>query len=126
MIYANGARVGGILAMSRAIGDRFLRPFVIAEPEVTFTRRGPEDELLVLASDGLWDVMSNDMVYKVTRECLKENSPPIVDDEEANTTLFPSQSASAATLLTRLAIGRNSGDNITVIVVDLKRTEQVR
>nr|GMC61930.1 probable protein phosphatase 2C 75 [Ipomoea batatas] len=127
VIYSHGARVEGILAMSRAIGDSFLRPFVIPEPEVTFMSREPEDdELLVLGSDGLWDVMSNEMVCEVARECLRENSPPVerANDEEA--TFFPSQSASAATLLTRLAFGRNSRDNISVIVVDLKRIEEIR
>lgn len=33
----NGPRVMGVLAMTRAIGDRALRPFVIPDPEVRGT-----------------------------------------------------------------------------------------
>ncbi|KAK4435561.1 putative protein phosphatase 2C 75 [Sesamum alatum] len=126
------ARVEGILAMSRAIGDKYLKPYVISEPEVTFTRRDPEDEFLILASDGLWDVMSTEMTCRVTRQCLIEPratagsslglgfppSPEIQIDAEMS---FPSRSASAAALLTRLALARNSSDNVCVVVVDLKR-----
>jgi protein phosphatase 2C len=36
--------------------------------------------------------------------------------------LYPSRSMLAAALLTRLALGRRSADNISVIVVDLKRS----
>ncbi|KAJ6375084.1 hypothetical protein OIU77_000116 [Salix suchowensis] len=126
VIFLNGARVEGILAMSRAIGDRYLKPVVIAEPEITFTQREPEDECLILASDGLWDVMSSDLACQVARECLREKNPPAnagpqIEDEGA-AALYPSRSMLAAALLTRLALGRRSADNISVIVVDLKRS----
>lgn len=35
VLYWNGHRVMGVLAMSRAIGDHCLRPYVIPEPEVS-------------------------------------------------------------------------------------------
>jgi hypothetical protein len=37
VLYWNGHRVMGVLAMSRAIGDHCLRPYVIPEPEVRNT-----------------------------------------------------------------------------------------
>ena len=52
-------RVMGELAVSRAIGDHCLRPYVIPEPELLMVDRTPEDEVLVMASDGLWDVINN-------------------------------------------------------------------
>ncbi|KAJ8448661.1 hypothetical protein Cgig2_010548 [Carnegiea gigantea] len=130
VIFMNGARVQGILAMSRAIGDKFLKPVVISEPEITITRRHQEDECLILASDGLWDVISNELACKVACQCLREGSrsPPVApgnptnteqDDADPNSTSL-SQSSLAAALLTRLALGRESSDNISVIVVDLK------
>lgn len=140
VIFVNGARVEGILAMSRAIGDRYLKPIVISQPEITFTRREPEDECLIIASDGMWDVLSNELACEVARECLREGStssasdldpgststggtggPPRMEEERAGA-LYPSRSALAAALLTRLALGRKSSDNVSVIVVDLKRS----
>lgn len=39
ILFWNGVRVMGVLAVSRAIGDHCLRPFVIAQPEVSLTCR---------------------------------------------------------------------------------------
>ncbi|GMI99558.1 hypothetical protein HRI_003625100 [Hibiscus trionum] len=130
VIFVNGARVEGILAMSRAIGDKYLKPVVTSEPEITFTKREPEDECLILASDGLWDVLSSDMACEVAHECLKERSNDTLDinagrstqNDEGGEPLYPSRSVLAATLLTRLALGRGSSDNISVVVVDLKKS----
>ncbi|XP_042511888.1 probable protein phosphatase 2C 75 [Macadamia integrifolia] len=129
VIYLNGARVLGILAMSRALGDKYLKPIVISEPELTITERTPEDECLILASDGLWDVISNDLACEVAHKCLYEGSPaarilnaePPDRDTTATEQIDQSRCSIAAALLTRLALGRKSSDNISVIVVDLKR-----
>lgn len=52
----------GALAMSRALGDHALRPYgVIADPDVAMYTRQPEDEFLLLASDGLWGTVSNEV-----------------------------------------------------------------
>ncbi|KAL0770104.1 hypothetical protein Bca101_035254 [Brassica carinata] len=48
-------RIQGTLAVSRGIGDRYLKEWVIAEPETRTLRIKPELEFLILASDGLWD-----------------------------------------------------------------------
>lgn len=109
----NGARVFGVLAMSRAIGDRHLRPWIIPVPEITFTTRTYEDECLIIASDGIWDVMSNNEVGEVARRVLRRRRRTNVEGEvTAAQTLADS--------LTEIAVGRNSSDNISVIVVDLK------
>uniref|UniRef100_A0A7S1XI08 PPM-type phosphatase domain-containing protein n=1 Tax=Erythrolobus australicus TaxID=1077150 RepID=A0A7S1XI08_9RHOD len=50
-------RVNGVLAVSRAIGDHSLKPVISAEPDVLSRAVASGDELLILASDGLWDVM---------------------------------------------------------------------
>ncbi|KAK4480699.1 hypothetical protein RD792_013781, partial [Penstemon davidsonii] len=48
-------RVHGSLAVSRAIGDRHLKQWVIAEPTTKVLKIMPDSEFLILASDGLWD-----------------------------------------------------------------------
>lgn len=47
---AGSHRVMGLLAMSRALGDHFLRPYVIADPEVASFQRSGDDEMLLLAT----------------------------------------------------------------------------
>jgi hypothetical protein len=51
-------RVMGMLLATRSIGDFDLRAYgVIPDPELHCYRRCAEDEFMVLASDGLWDVV---------------------------------------------------------------------
>ncbi|KAF3952451.1 hypothetical protein ACB098_06G154400 [Castanea mollissima] len=128
VIYWDGARVLGVLAMSRAIGDNYLKPYVISEPEVTITDRTAEDECLILASDGLWDVVSNDTACSVARMCLraqKPHSPPMSPGSNAAVGAASESSdkacSDASILLTKLALARHSTDNVSVVVVDLRR-----
>ncbi|XP_021739060.1 probable protein phosphatase 2C 72 [Chenopodium quinoa] len=54
------------LAMSRAFGDFNMKSYgLIAIPEVSHHRLNSEDHFLVLASDGVWDVLSNEEVVSV-------------------------------------------------------------
>ena len=58
MIYAGCWRVQGDLAVSRAFGDAHLKPYgVSSTPELSAISLTPRDAFLVLASDGLWDVV---------------------------------------------------------------------
>ncbi|XP_050270170.1 protein phosphatase 2C 77 [Quercus robur] len=116
-----GYRVFGVLAMSRSIGDNYMKPWVIPDPEVMFVPRSKEDECLVLASDGLWDVMTNEEVCDIARKRIlvwhKKHGNTL--PAERNDGVDPAAQA-AAEYLSRLALQKGSKDNITVIVVDLK------
>ncbi|KAK6927015.1 PPM-type phosphatase-like domain [Dillenia turbinata] len=125
VIYWEGPRVLGVLAMSRAIGDNYLKPYVSCEPEVTITDRRAGDECLILASDGLWDVVSNDTACGVARMCLrgKFRSPFSSEAERGGGGIENSDKACsyASMLLTKLALARHTTDNVSVVVVDLRR-----
>ncbi|CAN8269453.1 unnamed protein product [Cochlearia groenlandica] len=113
VIYWDGARVLGVLAMSRAIGDNYLKPYVIPDPEVTITDRTEEDECLILASDGLWDVVTNETACGVARMCLLGSAAAASHNACSD----------AALLLTKLALARHSSDNVSVVVIDMRRKE---
>ncbi|KAG1705396.1 hypothetical protein DVH05_004325 [Phytophthora capsici] len=102
-------RVVGQLAVSRSLGDRHLRKFVIAEPSVFhahFNAHSPSG-ILVVASDGLWETMSNHDVVRF----LAERFP----DREDN---LASLNDLAADLLTEGYV-RGSLDNMAVVLVTL-------
>ncbi|CAL1409705.1 unnamed protein product [Linum trigynum] len=121
----NGYRVLGVLSTSRSIGDEYLKPFIISTPEVVVTKRSPEDEFLILGSDGLWDVITNEDACQVVRRCLKgrmrrrrgsSQEPPAAGMELIGQ---GGRAAEAAAVLAELAMARGSKDNISVIVVEL-------
>ncbi|XP_026422558.1 probable protein phosphatase 2C 6 [Papaver somniferum] len=121
VIQWNGHRVFGVLAMSRSIGDRYLKPWIIPDPEVKFVPRTKEDECLILASDGLWDVLTNEEVCDVARRRIllwhkKNGATPL---PERGIGVDPAAQA-VAECLSKLAIQKGSKDNISVVVVDLK------
>lgn len=80
--------------------------------------RGAEDECLILASDGLWDVVSNETACDIVRMCLKGRRAPGDGEEEEG---WSDRACSdASMLLTKVALARQSMDNISVVVVDLR------
>ncbi|KAM7522342.1 hypothetical protein LguiA_012244 [Lonicera macranthoides] len=124
VIYWDCARVLGVLALSRAIGDIYLKPYVSCEPEVTITDRTDEDECLILASDGLWDVVSNETVCGVARMWPKGKTPA-GRGSESSVDSVKNLEYDASMLLTKLAMSRRSSDNISVVVIDLRKEKEI-
>lgn len=103
-------------------GDRYLRPWIIPDPDVMFIPRTKEDDCLILATDGLWDVMNNDEACDAARRRIllwHKKHGDSLPEERAEGDPDPAAQA-AADYLSKLAIHKGSKDNITVIVVDLK------
>ncbi|KAG5616774.1 hypothetical protein H5410_016598 [Solanum commersonii] len=124
VVFTDGARVEGVLS----VRQQFKAIYDIGAGD-DLHKREAEDECLILASDGLWDVISSNIACAVGRECLRHRDPagdlssrPSSVEGDSRGAMFSSRRAcSAAALLIRLALCRNSCDNISVIVVDLKR-----
>jgi len=86
--YVWNRRVNGILALSRAIGDFMFKsnsqiPWeeqaVTAAPEVRSIKLDrAKDEFLIVACDGIWDVVSNEEAVEFVRQRIKQ-SVPLVD-----------------------------------------------
>lgn len=106
--------------MVYVLGDWYLRPWIIPVPEISFETRSDEDECLILASDGLWDVMSNQEVGEVARRLLRRRRRSMTQNDEVTA------AQAVADNLTEIAMGRNSSDNISIIVVDLKQQKRKR
>jgi serine/threonine protein phosphatase PrpC len=98
--FVTGMRVEGICAVSRAMGDLSLRG-VGHTPDVGKHTLQPDAWRLVIACDGVFDVLSNDEVGILVR------------DE-------PSVHAAAA-LVKNVALALHSCDNVSVVVVDLQK-----
>ncbi|KAL0407878.1 UNVERIFIED_CONTAM: putative protein phosphatase 2C 59 [Sesamum radiatum] len=104
VMWAGTWRVGGVLAVSRAFGDKLLKRYVVADPEIQEEKVDGTLEFLILASDGLWDVVTNEEAVSMIK--------PIPEPEEA------------ARRLLQEAHERGSADNITVVVVRFVTDEE--
>lgn len=104
--YNDVPRVNGNLAVSRSIGDFYLHPLVTWSPELTIMNLTPANNILVLASDGVWDVLTNNYVMQIILETMKTS--PYITQYVLN---------EAAQKIIRFARYNGSGDNITVIIV---------
>ncbi|XP_019453708.1 PREDICTED: probable protein phosphatase 2C 58 [Lupinus angustifolius] len=90
-------RVDGQLAVARAFGDKSLKMHLSSEPDVFEVEIDQHTEFLILASDGIWKVMSNQEAVDSIRQ---------IKDAQA-----------AAKHLIEDAISKKSKDDISCIVV---------
>jgi hypothetical protein len=108
-----------VLAVSRAFGDiehkvlkeRYLEhafaadPLIVA-PDIRVHTVRPRDEFLILACDGLWDVLSTQQAVNFVRRKLRD--PAVAGDVQR-----------AAELLVQKAIALSSVDNVSAFVIAL-------
>ncbi|KAJ0392435.1 hypothetical protein P43SY_006501 [Pythium insidiosum] len=97
------------LAVSRALGDRSLKaptPCVSAEPEIKRIPVLRDDLLIVMATDGVWDVMTNQEAVVIAMQTFGDPT-------------------SGAAAIVREAYRRGSHDNITATVIEFA-SESVR
>lgn len=108
-LYSGCLRING-LAISRSFGDYALKkklkkkcgsPLISAEPNCIIQRLTEHHRFLILASDGLWDMLTNEDVIQILHD--KK------DDDIDDITEF----------LVKTAIDKGSKDNTTVMLVDL-------
>lgn len=99
--FVMSGRVNGVLAVTRSLGDSSMKEFVVGSPYTTETELCEEDELLVLACDGLWDVAGDQQAVDLIRG--------IPDAQEASMTLLS------------YALGKKTTDNVTILVVRFKK-----
>lgn len=100
-------RIQGSLAVSRGIGDRQYKKWVTPEPETNILKIEAEHEFLILASDGLWDKVSNQEAVDIARPlCMGTDRPePML----------------ACRKLVDLSASRGSCDDISVMLIQLGR-----
>lgn len=63
-------RVQGNLALSRSLGDRYLEPYVTCDPEIKHFTVNQNSKYIILATDGLWDVLSNSEVRAIVEKTM--------------------------------------------------------
>ncbi|THH20437.1 hypothetical protein EUX98_g8588 [Antrodiella citrinella] len=95
--FVMSGRVNGVLAVTRSLGDSSMKEYVVGSPYTTETELSDEDEFLILACDGLWDVVEDQAAVQLVRD--------VADPRKA-----------AETLLDH-AYKNWSSDNVTVLVV---------
>lgn len=124
-------RINGHLNLSRSVGDLEykkninLQPdeqMICSTPEVQVVERTPGDEFIILACDGIWDVLSSEEVVDFIRVRLLSSSRP---SKSVNSSTDPCLSGIVEELLDR-CLSRDlakthglGGDNMTAVLVTL-------
>ncbi|XDG00552.1 hypothetical protein ABKA04_000167 [Annulohypoxylon sp. FPYF3050] len=91
-------RVNGVLAVTRALGDTYMKDLVTGHPYTTETVIQPEvDEFIIIACDGVWDV------------CSDQDAVDLIRDEQNPIT--------ASKKLVDHSLARFSTDNLSCMIV---------
>lgn len=111
------------LSLSRAIGDRFAKPVVHGEPEIKFFPIKEEsDDFVLLASDGLWDVMTSQEVVGFVKRKMDAPTPLNYNSEVVSRMRRKNMSRYVA----NEALRRGTLDNVCVVLLWLNDVEDLK
>lgn len=118
--FVRAGRVMGSLAVSRAFGDRQIKKIATGEkiltvdPEISFLEIDPNiDEFIVLATDGLWDVLSSQGVVDMVKEGIENITSKTTDPTANILSIVADQIANHAVKIL------SSADNVTVMIIKI-------
>ena len=113
------------LSLSRAIGDSFSKPIVSAEPDIRrFRVEDDGDEFILLASDGMWDVMSSQNAVNFVRARLDDaRSRTMQMSAEEREHAMKEARRNMAKLVATEALRLGSADNTSVVMVWLNEAQ---
>lgn len=98
----------------------FTPPYLTAEPEITKYQLQKSDKFLVLATDGLWDMLSNDEIVHYVKEHINKRETPPADKQAYQITFneqeLPCELTNSASCLIREALG---GDDHVAVSTSL-------
>jgi len=114
------------LAISRTFGDLLAQEVgVICEPDVKTHKLQPRDRFVVLGSDGVWDVLSNEEVVQMVGALLdKYGDADAIDCSGRVGARAAEELATEAQRRWHEQYAGNSCDDITVMVVMLNHGRQ--
>lgn len=116
----------GDLSVSRAFGDLDNTPHVTHIPDIYNHRLYDIDEFIILACDGVWDVLRNEEVVNFIRDHRTNNHIELYNIPQVYTKRRPKQiypnpnsipTNNIAEKLADYAMARGSGDNISIIII---------
>lgn len=105
------------LSVSRSFGDLNAKPHISHEPECFNYLISDNDEFVVMACDGLWDVLENHEVVNFIRDHYHDNNIHLYNIPGK----YPSHEVSKVKCIARklasYALARGSTDNISIIII---------
>jgi len=111
------ARIAG-LATSRSLGSFAARPFVSIHPDIhEYVPENGRDVFMVLASDGVWDVLADQLVV----DLVWDQVSGFIDSPRGRGSIL----AEAAELIVQTALEKGSMDNLTCVIVLLSWHSEV-
>jgi serine/threonine protein phosphatase PrpC len=92
----------GQLSLARAFGDGDNAPYISQKPDIYYNKITNNTKYIIMACDGLWDVIENKDLFSLLEDYKKDNSKNL------------------AARLAQKALNENSHDNISIIILEFE------